>query len=1789
MSSRSPSSPPPSSVATPTAPASPGATVPPTDRRPRKWRRRLRRIIIGLFATFVGLIATLLAVLHTDWGREQIRRQAVGILNGVFPGGVELRRLEGSVLSVLTVRDVALFDARGRRVVTIERAAVDLGLVALLRNTIELKQIDVEGVTVIAFQDEEGMNLGKLTKPSEDDSPSTWRIELDDVNLLRGSFAIVRPNPELPGLLAADHFEELEIHGAVVVEPGELLSPTTQGPSTITANVTLSGLWRERLARARVQADAKIHDGVIEVAKADASFGGLRALATDVRYAGPTASSGTVELHGTQGALLQLLPSLPTSPAFALEVNAAPLSNGSLGVMRVQLGGTIADARLGADLVVTPMLARPRVAGQLRLANVHPVTLLGSAAPPALAELSLAEALIALDASAALDPFTLDGVVASLELSGRVDHGISRMPINASAKLSGRHLIADVNGATGASNIAAHADVTLTEEQLLAIREARVSGHLAAADVPAQFRQNAQMGGVIDLSLRATGSLSLAGPETGQDGPKAASATPADAGARTAGVDLTSAKTPGAALVAAAPAAKPLPLGRATTPRPASAAAKALRSAKAAAAAAAAGNSAPQQLAVIGMINGTGLRYDNFSAGKVDIELMPAVVATWPRGRVRVAVSDITASGRPMPNLQLIAKSNAPGIIDLDAKLEPRFPRAAGDEPAAGKQKDSDLEAAKTVAKAAAAAAMALSTATAPPAAVATTTVKSLAVAVAAASKPPVAPKVVPSIPLLDALSEAFSTSGKLGVNATVKLGLDNGVTVIDVRHLDAGIRGLQLGGRGGEITISPNRLDVRGLRLKGNFGAIAADLSKRGNHISGTVALERVELAPLGAVLPPLRGLSGTIGLQATGSLRGRVLQADLRLAAAKLVAAPGAAVIDADVVANVAPQKPFHLAVRARNNAVGELILGLDVMPPADPTNVAAWMALERSAIERLSLHSQRINLAALRRAIGAPAPTLEAIGAGAPPAPMMALDGRVAIDLELTPAGGTLKTVIDDVIVPGAPSAIDLTANLDVDGSGRGALVASAKMTGVAAKATAVVQLPNRPLAPGAWALTAERLSKATLEVPSFVVGDAMAKQLGLGSWRGRAAATFQLEDGLRKLSGKVLVDQVRGGPLQRPIAVLADLSVEGGKAKLVATANLESTQALRIEASLPLALDSDDPMPDFQTLPLDGKLTIGPLEAVQVATAMGATARTLGADPRPDQPSTGGAEGVLSRPAAPATPTPPPQGSAKAIAPSTAPVFDRTGSVSPAAVGGAQAGRRRLSGTLSGEATITGTMAAPELALKLLIAELGTQRSKIKELRIAARFADGALKAELTGTGQSGGTLKGIAELDPAKPRDARITLDAKAFDLSPLARLVPTALLGVTAQLDGNMQVQGTDPKTMQVGGNLTISNFRLPIANQVGTLTEGVIKLGVTRGRATITADGKIESGKVALKASAALDGVLPRSGALEVNVTGLSLITPFTPIIDATLKADAKLADGRWQVVAKLSKGNVRIPDQQGRVLHPVGPPADLVFVSNARTVTDPPPSLAESARSWAAGRARNPWLTIDLDIQGVTVRSKEATGTVRGEIDVAIADDGLSVDGDIGLSGGDVLLFGRHYDVSRASVIFDGPIDPNIDLQLQHDFPQMTLMVSARGRISATKLHFSSAPATYNEAQLLGFFLGGSPGAGRDSTPDAANSVAAAVASQTIGSFLTRQLPVRIDVLAYQPQTLSSSGSLVAGRWLTEKLLLMVRSRSDPRPLENSAEGELQYWLRRGLLLDGVAGDSGTFGLDLLWNRRW
>ena len=76
---------------------------------------------------------------------------------------------------------------------------------------------------------------------------------------------------------------------------------------------------------------------------------------------------------------------------------------------------------------------------------------------------------------------------------------------------------------------------------------------------------------------------------------------------------------------------------------------------------------------------------------------------------------------------------------------------------------------------------------------------------------------------------------------------------------------------------------------------------------------------------------------------------------------------------------------------------------------------------------------------------------------------------------------------------------------------------------------------------------------------------------------------------------------------------------------------------------------------------------------------------------------------------------------------------------------------------------------------------------------------------------------------------------------------------------------------------------------------------------------------------------------------------------------------------------------------------------------------------------------------------------------------------------------------------------------------------------------------------------------------------------------------------MLRYEAASATSSAAITVGTWLTRSLFLAYQRRIEARPDENSNQGELEYWLSRRVMVEGVVGDRGYNGVDLLWRRRY
>ncbi|HTR53017.1 MAG TPA: translocation/assembly module TamB domain-containing protein, partial [Kofleriaceae bacterium] len=714
-------------------------------------------------------------------------------------------------------------------------------------------------------------------------------------------------------------------------------------------------------------------------------------------------------------------------------------------------------------------------------------------------------------------------------------------------------------------------------------------------------------------------------------------------------------------------------------------------------------------------------------------------------------------------------------------------------------------------------------------------------------------------------------------------------------------------------------------------------------------------------------------------------------------------------------------------------------------------------------------------------------------------------------------------------------ELTARLALAPAALGDVTATVDATAAeigAARLVATLALPARPFDRAAWrALDRNAVRDASLDAHELAFDPARLARLGIAApLTGTASFTASVSRALRGARIALDVHAVRGGRLVRAVDVHVD--AEGDRAatsaRLVARARGQPLVAL------------------------DAHLAVG---ADRLLVAPG-TARTA--------PIT--AHGELA---------------ATTFAALAALV------AVPHVADGALAGSIDLAGTLA-RPTATASLVARDVRATTLAAA----PTVVRRLALSASWTPEAAALAVEGDEAGGGTLRVRAtgrprwrELAATLAATTDVTIDATRFELAPLVVLVPGPASGIEGALDAKLVLHGLDPKSARLAGTLHVANARVPIAPEIGTLYRGDLAVAIAGGTATLRATGKLNRGDVTLDATAPLATDAP-TGRATLVLHRVQLIGTTQPVVSATIAAQLQRTSDAWHAQLVVRDGDLHVPDAKGRALAPVGAPADMTFGPPVRPRT--PASTSAGARP----PPEQPVLVADITLERTKIASQEVRGDATGKLRVLVGAEHVALLGDLSLDRGDLVLFGRRYSVDHATLHFDGSADPELDVRITYDFPDVSTITEVRGRASKPELHLTSMPATYSQAELLGFLLGGEP----NGDPNQASSqqqnvagVAGSLLAGELGGLVKKALPVDVDVLRYQAATATSSAAVEVGRWITHELFVAWRQRLEARPDENSGEGEIEYWLARRLSISGTVGDRGYDGVDLLWRRRW
>jgi len=400
----------------------------------------------------------------------------------------------------------------------------------------------------------------------------------------------------------------------------------------------------------------------------------------------------------------------------------------------------------------------------------------------------------------------------------------------------------------------------------------------------------------------------------------------------------------------------------------------------------------------------------------------------------------------------------------------------------------------------------------------------------------------------------------------------------------------------------------------------------------------------------------------------------------------------------------------------------------------------------------------------------------------------------------------------------------------------------------------------------------------------------------------------------------------------------------------------------------------------------------------------------------------------------------------------------------------AGNRGLGGTVTGQATVRGTLAAPDVAFNLRGAGLtatvmssngippvnvttdGTFRSRTITLRNARVTGAGGM--DLTGSGTiplAGPGLdvrvSGTAPLAMANP-----LLERRSAQAAGVARVNATARGSLAApQLGGTVSLDGgtfVDPQT----------NLRLE-AIALDASLEG--NAAVLRSfSASVASGGRVTAqGRVTLNAAAGYPADL--SGRiLDVRYTDGAFVTTR---LSGELAVEGPLVGGAGLLSGRIDLGRTEISIAEGlggqaqaaldQVDHAHAPAPVQVTLDRAR--------VGESRA--AAATSSTPGMRLDVRIDApnqIFVRGRGLDTELGGSVRIQGRANDIQPVGQFDLRRGRLVVLGQRIEFSEGSLQLVGNLDPLLHFVARTQSQDVTAIVTVTGRVSAPEIQFSSEP---------------------------------------------------------------------------------------------------------------------------------
>ncbi|HEV7733421.1 MAG TPA: translocation/assembly module TamB domain-containing protein [Candidatus Binatia bacterium] len=515
--------------------------------------------------------------------------------------------------------------------------------------------------------------------------------------------------------------------------------------------------------------------------------------------------------------------------------------------------------------------------------------------------------------------------------------------------------------------------------------------------------------------------------------------------------------------------------------------------------------------------------------------------------------------------------------------------------------------------------------------------------------------------------------------------------------------------------------------------------------------------------------------------------------------------------------------------------------------------------------------------------------------------------------------------------------------------------------------------------------------------------------------------------------------------------------------------------------------------------------------------------------------------------------------------------------------------RCAGTLTADARLTGTAAAPELSATAAIDQLRIDDAVYGPLTARAQYAARALAVQARLSYAQAGNLDvdGTLPVDLAWAGERRdlssapvsLALRTQGLDLAFLRAIAPTVVRRSEGRLTADLRLRGAwNDLRAEGGADLTMQRLELAATGvpyeevrlrlRAAESSIVVEELAARGGDGTLTGSGRI-----------ALSGLRP--GEADVRVRLSRFLAVRLPAYEAATDGDLTIG------------GPLTAPEIRGRVdlTRAVVRPSVLPS-SNPSRQPDPtievvglPPAPPTETNS-GPGLAEALVLAIEVRIRdNAWVRRDDANIELAADLRLDKASGGpVLISGNVRLVRGWYAFQGRRFDLDEGNITFDGtsPPDPYFNITASHRTGQYRVLVEIGGSAQKPTLALSSEPAL-DQADILAVLLFGRP------SGDLGKGESLDLQKQAVSLAAGYVMPeLRSSVMnALSLDSLEVGGEGVrAGRYVTQDVFVSLSQEFGPQKGQAMA---VEYGFTPSISLKLSTSTRGDSAVDLLWHHRY